>query len=76
MASDYAKSHHAKCSVGTANIHDLSMDGSFTIQGIDIRNHEPTSWLTRSAKPLAPHAISFDVRDNPCVVLVPYFSVQ
>jgi hypothetical protein len=76
VASDYAKVNVANCSVGAADITDLSIQGSFTIQGIDIRSSKPTSWLTASAVPVAPHTFSFDVRGNPCVSFVPYFSVQ
>ena len=58
VASDYAKSHRANCSVGAAHIDDLRIQGSFTIQGIDTSSSKPASWLTPSATPLAPHAFS------------------
>jgi hypothetical protein len=76
VASDYATKNVANCSVGAADVGDLSIQGAFTIQGIDIVSNRPSSWLTQSAVPLSPHAISFDVRDNPCVSFVPYFSIQ
>eukprot|EP01047_Picozoa_sp_COSAG01_P018380 COSAG01_NODE_993_length_12256_cov_6.798964_14_plen_517_part_00 len=76
VASDYAKANVVNCSVGAADVSDLSIQGSFTIQGIDITRSTPASWLVPSAVPVAPHAFSFDVRGNPCVSFVPYFSVQ
>jgi DUF1680 family protein len=76
VASDYAMNHTANCSVGAADIGDLSLQGSFTIEGVDVVSSTPSSWLTQSAVPRSPHAISFDVLNNKCVSFVPYFSIQ
>ncbi len=76
VASEFAAANPDNCSIGAADVRDMSLAGALTIFGIDIARDDPAVLLTRSPSPMAPHDLSFDVRGNPCVAFVPYYSVQ
>ena len=79
VASEYASNNPANCSSAgdpLSDITDLSLAGAFTIQGIDVMEDLPATWLHQSDTALGEYSVSFDVRDNPCVSFVPYFEVQ
>ena len=76
VPSAYAAANLSQCSSGASDVSDLSLQGAFTLMGIDLLGEDPDTWLTRSPAPLPPHRLSFAVRGNPCATFVPYFSVQ